>query len=253
MHADIVALQAFYQASLGQVARRMVLRALREVWSNTAGLTVAGVGYAIPYLRPFRGEAARVLALMPAQQGVAPWPSEGPGLSCLCDDASLPLPDLSVDRVLLIHGLEGTEHPRPLLREIWRVLAGNGRLLVVAPNRRGLWARADGTPFGHGHPYSAGQLARALTDALFVPLRQTSALFVPPVQSRLALSWAPAWEKLGRRWFPGFGGVTMIEAGKQMFAGVTSVEPVAKKSLIMPLPNGVTQWHHEPHDQRPNP
>jgi hypothetical protein len=45
-----------------------------------------------------------------------------------------------------------------LLREVWRVLAPNGRLLAVVPNRRGLWARIDTTPFGHGRPFSRGQV-----------------------------------------------------------------------------------------------
>ena len=50
--------------------------------------------------------------------------------------------------------------------EIWRVLSGNGRLLVIAPNRRGIWARFEHTPFGHGRPYTSSQLYRLLRDTL---------------------------------------------------------------------------------------
>ena len=40
----------------------------------------------------------------------------------------------------------------PLLRECWRVLRDDGRLLVVVPNRLGSWALFDHTPFGQGRP-----------------------------------------------------------------------------------------------------
>jgi SAM-dependent methyltransferase len=201
---------------------------------------VLGIGYAAPYLRPFREEAERTIALMPASQGVVYWPSEGPGLSALADEAELPLPDMSVDRVLLVHGLECTEQLRPMMREIWRVMAGGGRLLVVAPNRRGIWARIDRTPFGHGSPYSPSQLKHTLRENMFVPERSARALFIPPVRSRFLLGSAPAWEEIGERWFKAFAGVYLVEASKQIYAGVARKAPVRpkKRRLIMPLPSG---------------
>lgn len=248
MYTDIVALREFYQTSLGQVAGRLIRRRLREVWPNGNGLTIAGIGYASPYLRPYRDEADRVFALMPAALGVSYWPTEGPGLVALTDETELPLADLSVDRVLLIHGLEGTEQLRPMLREIWRVLAGGGRLLAVVPNRRGLWARAEWTPFGHGYPYSVSQLKQVLRDTLFVPERTAHALFIPPLRSRFALAWAPAWEQIGVRWFKALAGVTMIEASKQLFAGVSRRATTREtRRLILPVPGGAAQARrHQP-------
>ena len=246
MHSDIVDLREFYQSSLGQVARRVIRRRLREMWPDGTGQRMVGLGYAAPYLRPYLAEAERVVALMPAGLGVTCWPAEGPGLTTLVDETELPLADLSVDRVLLIHGLEGTEQVRPMLREIWRVLAGGGRLLAVVPNRRGLWARADSTPFGQGHPYSVGQVKQVLRDTLFVPERTSHALFIPPVRSRFSLTWAPAWEEIGIRWFRAIAGVTMIEASKQLFAGVSRrAEHHAPRRLIIPLPGGAPQMRRE--------
>ena len=82
----------------------------------------------------------------------------------LVDETDLPLPDNSVDRVLLVHGVESSEYLRDLFREIWRVLSGDGRLIVVVPNRRGIWARVDRTPLGSGHPFSES-LRRSLLAA----------------------------------------------------------------------------------------
>jgi len=154
MYVDVVDLRDFYLSRLGQVARRMIRRRMRLIWPDLAGMRVLGLGYATPYLRPFRDEAERVVAAMPASQGVLAWPAEGPNAVALVEESELPFQDYSIDRVLLVHGLEYSEQVRPLLKEIWRVMAGGGRLLVVAPNRRGIWARIDRTPFGQGHPYT---------------------------------------------------------------------------------------------------
>lgn len=238
MYADVLDLREFYEGSMGQVARRMIRRRLRELWPNTCGMVVAGIGYATPYLRPFREDADRVMAFMPASQGAVFWPREGPGLVALADEAELPVPDCSVDRVLLIHGLEGTEQLRPMMREIWRILAGGGRLIAVVPNRRGLWARADWTPFGHGFPYSQTQLKQVMRDSLFVPERTAQALFIPPLRSRFSLAWAPAWEEIGNRWFKAFAGVNMIEASKQIFAGVARrVRDAPRRIAALPIPS----------------
>ncbi|MEI6987031.1 MAG: methyltransferase domain-containing protein [Rhodospirillaceae bacterium] len=246
MYTDITDLHRFYQSSLGQTACQLIQHRLRHIWPNGAGLTMAGIGYATPYLRPYRDEAERVIALMPATQGVSHWPVDGPGLVALTDEADLPLADLSIDRVLLIHGLEGTEQLRPMLREIWRVLAGGGRLLAVVPNRRGMWARADWTPFGHGYPYSVGQLTQVLCDTLFVPEHTSHALFIPPMRSRFSLAWAPAWENIGFRWFKPFAGVTLIEASKQIFAGVARRTTArSARRFIIPLPGNVAQLRRE--------
>ena len=218
MFHDVVDLRDFYETQLGQVTRRMVRRGIRDLWPDLRGQRILGVGYATPYLRPFLAEAEQVMAFMPASQGVLHWPSEGPSVTCLTEETELPLPDLSVDRVLLVHGLENSEYLRDMMREIWRVLTGEGRLLVVAPNRRGIWARLERTPLGWGHPYSQNQISRLLRDNMFTPTRRGRALFVPPFRSRTLLRSAPAWERIGRRWFPTFSGLLLVEAGKQLYA-----------------------------------
>ncbi|MFQ5954961.1 MAG: class I SAM-dependent methyltransferase [Kiloniellales bacterium] len=235
MYMDAVDLRDFYASGLGQVARRMIQRRLRALWPNVRGETVLGLGYATPYLRAFRNEAQRVIAVMPAQQGVLHWPPEGPNLVSLADEVELPLPDLSVDRVLLAHGLECTEQLRALLREVWRVLTGHGRLLIIVPNRRGIWARREATPFGAGQPYTPGQLSRLLRDNLFTPLNTARALYLPPLDRRLLIRSAPAFENLGQRWFQVFAGVVMVEAGKRLYAA-TAVPAKPRRRVLVGLP-----------------
>lgn len=237
MHSDVVDLREFYRSPLGRVARRMIRRRVREIWPDTRGQVILGLGYATPFLRQFQEEAERVFAVMPARQGVHGWPEGGAGLVALAEDTDLPLPDMSVDRVLLVHGLEMTENRRGLMRECWRVLNGCGRLLVVAPNRRGIWARADTTPFGQGRPYSGSQLTRMLQESLFVPERQLRALFVPPMRWPFLLAGATAWEEIGARWFQTFAGVVVMEAAKQLYQVTPSARRVARRRpILVPVP-----------------
>ncbi|RAU24024.1 methyltransferase type 11 [Paramagnetospirillum kuznetsovii] len=241
MWTDVVDLRDFYGASLGQVAQRLIRRQIREIWSDVSGLRVLGLGFATPYLRSFLGEAERVIAVMPASQGVLPWPPEGPGLTTLADETDLPLPDRSIDRLLLIHALESTEQIRAMMREAWRVLADGGRLMVVAPNRRGIWARLERTPFGNGRPYTMGQLNRLLRDNMFTPVARASALFLPPTQSRMLLRSAPAVEEIGRRWFETFGGVIIVEAAKQIYAGSGLRDAKVKRRSYLPVAEGFSR------------
>ena len=192
MYSDVVDLRQFYDAPLGHIAQRMVRRRVREVWPNVRGQSVLGVGFATPYLRGLQDEAERTVAIMPARQGVVRWPRGQANRVALSEDVELPFADLTFDRIVLVHALEVTESWAGLLRECWRVLAGGGRLLVIVPGRRGLWARADRTPFGHGHPYSAAQLQRLLRDHHFVPEQVARALYVPPFRSRFLMRSAAA-------------------------------------------------------------
>jgi Methylase involved in ubiquinone/menaquinone biosynthesis len=235
MWRDVVDIRDFYATPLGQTARRMIRRRLRHQWSDVTGQTVLGLGYPIPYLGTFRNEATQTIAAMPAQQGVLHWPHEDPGLTTLVDELELPFDDLSFDRVLLVHALEYAEQVRPLLREIWRILAGSGRLIVIVPNRRGLWARFERTPFGHGLPYSARQLSLTLRENLFTPLDIDRALFAPPLRSTMIRSISAPLEQIGNRAFNTFGGVIIAESVKQIYAA----PPVKERSRIrryLPLP-----------------
>lgn len=236
MFNDVIDLDEFYRSPLGQVARRTIRRRIRAVWPNVRGMTVLGLGHATPYLMPFRNEAERVIAIAPAAQGVIPWPNGGPGQIALANEAEIPLPDLCVDRLLMVHAVESSEQLRAMMREAWRVLRGNGRLLVVAPNRASVWARSERTPFGQGHPYTNGQIRRLLRDSMFTPGETTRALYLPPINRRLVVKAAPMLERIGGTMFQALSGVLLVEATKQVYAA-TPAKPAARRRFVV-LPGG---------------
>lgn len=220
MSLDVVDLRNFYAQPLGMVARRFIGRGIRSGWPDTHGLRVIGIGYPTPYLGLFREEAERCLAFMPAAQGVMKWPSARPTLAALADEHELPLPDAAVDRVLLVHAVEMSHDPASLLREAWRVLSANGRLMAVVPNRRGVWARTDTTPFGHGRPFSRAQITHLLRETWFTPTTWEEVLYVPPIARKWFLRSALAWERTGSTLNAPFAGVHIVEATKQVYRPV---------------------------------
>lgn len=220
MHLDVLDLRNFYyRTQLGRVAQRAIRDRLVEFWPQATGMTVAGFGFAVPLLRPYLTDARRVIGLMPGPQGVMPWPAGLPNVSTLCEETQWPLSTGIVDRLVMMHGLETSEHPSAVLDESFRVLGPGGRALFVVPNRSGLWSRRDGTPFGYGRPYSLAQLEAQLRRHSFTPERAVAALFAPPSGHRFWLKTADFWERSGRRFMPWLaGGVLLVEVSKQSYA-----------------------------------
>lgn len=219
MHLDVVDLHSFYyRTKLGRIAQRALRERIVGLWPNTQGQTVAGFGFAGPMLRPFLADSRRVLNLMPGQQGVMPWPDGLPNNSVMVEETLWPIGTGALDRLIVLHGLETCERQSDLLTEIWRVLGPGGRALFVVPNRSGLWARRDKTPFGFGRPYSFGQLEAQLRKHQFVPGKQVSALFSPPSHRSWVVRSAQWFERFGGQvpFFP--AGAVMLEVTKQVHA-----------------------------------
>ncbi len=218
MHLDVLDLRTFYyRTQLGRGAQSAIREQVTTLWPNAKNQNVAGFGFAVPLLRPFLKEARRVTALMPGQQGVMPWPAGMPNVTVLCEETTWPIETDSIDKLVVMHGLENSEDPIALLEECYRALAPEGRALFIVPNRAGLWSRGDGTPFGFGRPYSLGQLEAQLKIMGLLPTRHVAALYQPPSTTKFWRKTGPVWEQLGRKVSNRFaGGVLMVEVKKQV-------------------------------------
>ena len=237
MHLDVLDLRTFYyRTQLGRAAQKSIRDQVVRLWPEAKAQTVIGFGFAVPLLRPFLADARRVIALMPGQQGVMPWPQGMPNVSVLCEETYWPVPTGLADKLVVMHGLETSDTPRALLDECWRALGPGGRALFVVPNRAGLWARRDKTPFGFGRPFSLGQLETQLQRAGFVAERHVAALYQPPSEARFWLRTARLWEEAGRKISNHYaGGVLLVEASKQMSAPVGPGLPRAARRPLKVL------------------
>lgn len=220
MRPSVVQLRQFYSSRLGRRVKHVLRAWVQNQWDVQEQECIAGLGYAVPLLRVLERAGATTFALMPADQGAIYWPVHTDNRSLLTDEMVPPLAPGRLQRVLMVHMLEYSADAPGLLSVYWHMLAPGGRLLVVVPNRRGLWAHTGRTPFAKGTRWNMGQLKDAIEDAQFTLRESTTALFAPPSTHPLWQRVAHSMEWLGRMLAPGFGGVLVIEAEKQIYAGL---------------------------------
>lgn len=234
MHLDVQDLRNFYyRSTLGRAAQKAVRDEMQELWPEAKGQTVVGYGFAVPLLRPYLAEARRVIGLMPAPQGVMPWPAGMANVSVLSEETIWPVETGRVDRLVMMHGLETCDSPADLLDEAYRTLGPGGRALFIVPHRTGMWASSDKTPFGYGRPYSTGQLEAQLRQHGFMPERHRTTLFQPPSHKRFWRKTGQFWESAGKTISPLMsGGVLIVEASKRVHApSGPGLREVVKKPL----------------------
>lgn len=215
MATSVTELIEFYQTPLGRIARQLVRESLLKLDAPARDARILGLGYATPYLRPWLGKSERIMAFMPGRMGIAPWPPEGPNCSVLVDPQEMPLTDAAVDLVVAIHAFEHVADAEDLMRELWRITAPGATLVVVVPKRRGLWARSDNNPFGHGNPFSKSQLANLLRSHSFAPEQWRDALHLPPMNMRPVVRSARAFEAAGRLFGSALAGLLLVKAKRQ--------------------------------------
>ena len=218
----------FYASRGGRVAARLLRRRLASVWPDLGHLRVLGLGHAQPFLSLWEKEASLCIA---GEHHAHIDTRLLASASCIVRDDSLPFPDLTFDRILLSHALETSLNGPRLLRNVWRVLKDDGRLLLVVPNRRGMWAHLENTPFGQGAPSSKRQIRRLLADALFRVEQTEGALWLPPADFRPLLRMANLVERAGSRTAPQFSGVLLIEAVKDVYSALPAGRRVRRRVL----------------------
>lgn len=231
MRRSIEDLRIFYGEPAGVLARRLLARRLEDAWGEGANSDVLGLGYATPWLDAFVG-ARRLVAAMPGGQGVERWPSVGKNRTLLVDDRRLPFAAGSFDRILVVHALEEADDAHALMSEAVRALSPAGRIILVAAARGGLWARAETTPFGHGRPFTRGQLERLVRAAGLEPTAWSQTLYVPPWGPLLPL--ADGFEQIGKRVMPGAAGVILLEATRREYARIRPGGAVATVAVRTP-------------------
>ena len=231
MRLDAGELVDFYESAVGRVARRLISHRIKEIWPHLRDYRVLGYGFAAPYLKSYLAEAERTVALMPSRMGVVAWPAQCQ-LAALGEEDALPFADAMFDRILVVHGLEGADAARVLLRQLWRVLAPEGRILLITPNRASLWAQMEASPFACGRPFHRGELTALLCDTLFEPVRWERALYLPPFSGRRLSQLGAGLERLGRRFLPGVAGVHLVEASKSLY-GTAALKAHRRKDAVL--------------------
>jgi SAM-dependent methyltransferase len=135
---------------------------------------------------------------------------------------SLALAADSVDVLVVPHVLEFIVNPHKVLREVERVLIGEGHLVLIGFNPWSLWgmwrlfqAWRDIPPW-NGHFYGLFRIRDWLT-LLDFEIRQVRRFFFrPPFRKEKLMNRLLFLEKLGNYCWPIFGGVYLIVAKKRV-------------------------------------
>lgn len=211
---DVVALERFYQSDVGRVVEDIISDNIKALWPSIIAETLVGIGYAAPYVKPYVSETCRVFSLVPEKQGAIVSPALSSHRVAMFKNDKWPLCNSSVDRILMIHLFEHTENKNSLLREAWRVLKENGRLLVCVPNMRSLWAHLAQNPFRSGQSFTLNELSKILKDSLFLPLQIRTTLYTPPIHVGFLKRYYKFIEDAGQRWSNHLGGLILLDCAK---------------------------------------
>lgn len=231
---EAITFEQFYDSAAGKIITSRIEQKIIDLWPDARHETIIGVGFAGPYLEALQAQN-KIGLFMPTAQGVLHWPKNGKNKACLAEESSLPLQDNSVDRIILVHALEYVEHPHLLIREMWRVLAPKGKLLIIVPNRLGVWAHLGKTPFAAGRAFHQLDLTTLLQDAFFLPLHTGSLLFAPPVFPHL-LAKSALLENIGNFWLQPFGGILIAEGEKQLYSVSTAKGNLVRNTISVLAP-----------------
>jgi len=170
--------RTWYATLNGRRAARRLARVIAPTVRLGPTARLLALGYAPPLLMgldPARLERLAVALTGPGPGTAHHWPARGGNHALAADAARLPFAAGLFDQALVVHALEHAEEPRAVLRELWRVLAPAGELIVLVPNRLGRWLD-PGSPFARGRAYGHDDLDTLLREAMFEPRSQRAAL-----------------------------------------------------------------------------
>ena len=228
---DVGKINTFYNHSHGQIVAKLLREELSNIWEPSKTTSNLAVGF--PFY--FFPEDIICPVLMPVEIGGIAWAHNQEIYTAIIDSNSWPLESDSIDCIFISHALEFITDHHSFLMEAGRVLKSAGKLILLVPHRRGLWLRTETTPFGHGTPFSKGQIFRLLKNTGLNPEKCTRSLFLPPFAYKLPEALSNQIEIVGEHLLQLLGGVLIVEATKMVYAEPKKNRAKTKARLFAPV------------------
>ena len=135
--------------------------------------------------------------------------------------SQLPIRSDSIDALLLPHTLEFEDHPHEMLREAYRVLLPEGRLVILGFEPLGGWAlrhrlSSGGFPPGLGRLLSERRLADWLKLLGFEVGAASRFLYALPIARMQGRRGSAVLERMGRALWPRLSGAYLLTAIKHV-------------------------------------
>ncbi len=232
MRVSIKDFAKFYQSDLGKIVADLICEYTMTCWldkpqKDLSNEDILGYGFSPPIFSRLKINAARkinyVLQCELSDDEICLAQNDW----VIGQETRTPFQDGQFEKILCTNGLEESENPIRTLRELWRILSPEGSLILVVPNRRGLWARSDNSPFGQGRPFSRTQLLKLVSDSLFEVKIARRILYAPPIEHPIINKVCNHFEKIGATLWPTFGGLLFFELKKRVL-----IEPPTEKGRL---------------------
>lgn len=210
-------LAEWFTTSLGQRVLETELQTLESILPNMFGYHILQIGNLMQtdYLQSSRIQH-RVTSILEAIE------NNGSEQQLYCSKKALPIAADSVDVVVLPHILEFNTDPHQVLREMERVLIGEGYVVILGFNPWSFWgiyrsalSWLDKAPW-HGKFFSPFRVKDWLSLLDFEIEQSKTIYFRPPIKNQRVNRWMSFMEKLGRYVLPFAGGVYVIIAKKRV-------------------------------------
>ena len=218
--------KGWFESSLGSALLELEQRVLADALADVFGFELLQLGH--------WGAGADLCAAARTQHRCILAPdAAGPG-AIRAQFSALPIATASVEAVLLPHTLEYAAHPHGVLREVERVLTGEGHVLACGFNPFGPWGVRHLVSRGRFPPpterlISEGRLRDWLVLLGFEVVDARRYLFVPPWRQRLSAR-SRAWlESSGPRFATPLAGAYLVKACKRVRA-LTPIRPAWQRA-----------------------
>ena len=164
----------------------------------------------------------------------------GTGAEIRATPSMLPIATDSVDLVILMHHLSNTGEPHAVLREAFRILIPEGKLVIIDFNPVSLWGLRhflqgwlEYVPF-NGHFYTAKRIDDWMRLLGFDQLCHYRVGYLPPIQKTSVTRHLTWLEKGTRKWLPLLGALNLLVYSKS----ISPLTPVRHRWVARKLLQG---------------
>lgn len=225
-------LQDFFGTSAGMLLRRWEAAQMDALLADCAGDSALQLGAPYGSLLRNAPHESRIL-------GVRAHPETASNCAKVClAYENLPFREAEFDLIVCVHALEWTENPAQFFSEVFRVLAPEGRLVVLSINPWGPWwlrkkeKLFEHSPQFHFSPLTVSQVKTHCQKYGIVD-RGRFGVYCPSLSDNPQKLARWGWcEKAGDRWWPALANAYMLSAIKKVEKAGLIGKLIAEQGLL---------------------
>ena len=231
MESNIRNFKKFYSSLLGKIITQIISKKISSLWPVFNNSRNAVIGFGTPFINIFNSNIQRLFFLIPRKFGLYNFPSSEKNLTVSINDTTLPIEDLSTDRLLVINFFEYLFDHKKFLREAWRILDKDGEIIIITPNTFGLWRFFYKKKFKSLRTFSSHELSSLLQNNFFTPTNIEYSIFLPPIKNKYLTRKIKFFEFFNNRLTKYFSGIIIIKGKKNYLAPITNNREVVKHKI----------------------